>query len=172
MKTYPVFEFAYKHSINNTMHPCQHIFDFYSNAGKNKLGTLVCHKSELQIRPNYEGNVLAIDFLEVTNKNQGFGTKVLKFAEEYSKQIGCKGFITLKADGSYMPERIPHIFYRKFGFSTLDKSTDKKLDKFIKQNANATMNDFPCLLMHFPKPDKESNGLKRVLSLLKQMLKI
>lgn len=167
MKTNPVLDFVYEHSVNKIMHPCQHVFDFYSDTGKNKLGTLVCHKSELQLRPNYDGNVLAIDFLEVTNKNQGFGTKVLKFAEEYSKQIGCKGFMTLKADGSYMPERIPHIFYRKFGFSTLDKGADKKLDKFIKKKVNATIKDFPCLLMHFPVPDKKTNGLKRILSLFK-----
>lgn len=172
MKINPVLDLVYEHTINKVMHPCQHIFDFYSDTKKNKLGTLVCHKSELQIRPNHNDNVLAIDFIEVTNKNQGFGTKILKFAEEYSKQIGCKGFMTLKADGSYTPEKIPHVFYRKFGFSTLEKSTDKKLDIFIKQKLNATTNDFPCLLMHFPIPDKEPSGLKRILSLLKQMLKI
>ena len=164
MKTHRILDFTYKHSVNKVMHPQQHIFDFYSNGDKLKLGTLVCHKSEIQIRPNYDGNVLAIDFLEVTNKNQGFGTKILKFAEEYSNQIGCKGYMTLKADGSYMPERIPHIFYRKFGFTALEKHTDKRLDKFIKRKTNATINDFTSLLMHYPKPDKKPSILKRILS--------
>lgn len=169
MKTNLVFDFTYEHSINKVMHPCQHIFDFYSGTSKNRLGTLVCHKSETKIRPNYEGSVLAIDFLEVTNKNQGFGTKVLKFAEEYSKQIGCKGFLTLKADGSYMPEKIPHIFYRKFGFSTLEKNTDKKLDTFIKQKTNATIHDFPCLLMHYPpSTDTKTSLLKKIVPVNEQ----
>ena len=65
--------------------------------------------------------------------------------------------MTLKADGSYMPQKIPHIFYRKFGFSTFDKKTDKNLDKFIANNLNATSNDFPCLLMHYP-PQSEKSG--------------
>lgn len=162
MKTTPVANFVYEHSVNKKMHPCQHIFDFYSNVDKNKLGTLVCHKSELQIRPNYEGNVLAIDFLEATHKNQGIGTNILKFAEKYSEQIGCKGFMTLKADGYITPNRIPHIFYRKFGFSTLEKSTDKKLDKFIKKQTNATTRDFPGMLMHYP-PSKEKISVLKSL---------
>lgn len=162
MKVNSVLDFGYKHSVNKVMHPNQHIFVFYSDTDKSEIGTLVCHKSDLPLRPNYDGKVLAIDFLEVTNKNQNLGTKILKFAEDYSKRIGCKGFMTLKADGSYTPERIPHIFYRKFGFSTLEKRVDKKLDRFIKLKTNATTNDFPCLLMHYPKPEKESANIKRL----------
>lgn len=171
MKTIPIFDFTYDHSVNSVMHPPQHIFDFYSNQHKHKLGTLVCHKSELPIRPNYDGSVLAIDFLEVSNKNSGTGAKILKFAEEYSKQIGCKGFMTLKADTSYMPENIPHIFYRKYGFSTFDKSCDKQLDKFIKHNRNATKRDFPCLLMHYPAFDMKNVKLKiKLKNLLKYVI--
>ncbi len=169
MKTNCILDFSYKYSANKIMHPTQHIFDFYSVKDNAKLGTLVCHKSELQIRPNYDGKVLAIDFLEVTNRNQGLGTKILKFAEEYSKQIGCKGYMTVKADGTFMPERIPHIFYRKYGFSTLEKKTDKKLDKFIRQKTNATKKDFPCLLMHYPNVPK--NPTRKILSFVKQLLK-
>lgn len=169
MKIKTNYNFSYEHSTNRVMHPTQHIFDFYSNT--NKLGTLVCHKSELKIRPNYDDNVLAIDFLEVTNKNQGFGTKILKFAKEYSEKIGCKGFMTVKADSSYTPDKIPHIFYRKFGFSTLEKSTDKKMDKFIKQKINATSKDFPCLIMHYPPLHKRTAPLEKLFSLIKHFYK-
>ncbi len=150
MKTIPVSDLTYKHSVNKIMHPPQHIFDFYSEANNNKIGTLVCHKSVLPIRPNYNGSVLAIDYIQVADKNAGIGTKILNFAQEYSQQIGCKGFMTLKADTSYMPEKVPHIFYRKFGFSSFDKKTDKELDKFIRLRKFATRKDFPCLLMHYP----------------------
>lgn len=170
MKTNSILGFAYEHSINKVMNPNQHIFDIYSVVGKNKLGTLVCHKSEAQIRPNYDGSVLAIDFLEVTDKNKGTGTKILKFAEEYSNEIGCKGFMSLKADPFFMPEKIPHLFYRKFGFSTLDKKTDKQLDKFIKHNANATSKDFPCMLMHYPPAKKEPSIIERMFIEIKKVL--
>ena len=163
--------FFYKHSINKVMQPCMHIFDFF-NTNNNKIGTLVCHKSERKLRPNYNDSVLAIDFLEVTQKNQGYGTKILEFAKEYSKQIGCNGFLTLKADVSYMHERIPHIFYRKFGFSSFDKSIDKKLDKFIQQKKDATLKDFPCLLMHYPPmADNKAFDLKKILVYLNQLFK-
>ena len=170
MKADAIFDFSYEHYVNKVMHPEQHIFDFYSNTEKNKIGILVCHKSELNIRPNYNDNVLAVDYIEVTNKNQGVGTKILKFAEEYSKQIGCKGFMALKADGSYTPERIPHVFYRKFGFSTLENKTDKKLDKFVKRKINATNNDFPCMLMHYPILDKKNKCYKKISLLFKKLL--
>lgn len=152
------------------MHPNQDIFDIYDLDKKNKLGILVCHKSELPLRPNYEKPVLAIDFLEVTTKNKGIGTKILKFAEEYSKQIGCNGYLTIKADGSFVPQKIPHIFYRKFGFSTFDKKTDKKLDKFIAQNTCATFKDFPCLLMHYPPLPKKSPKFMQMFAKILQNL--
>ena len=164
---------SYKHSVNNVMHPAQHVFDFYSDKDKIKAGTLVCHKSEIKLRPNYDKPVLAIDFLEVTNKAQGIGTKILKFAEEFSRKSGCNGFMTLKSDVSFMPEKIPHTFYRKFGFSTLEKKTDKKLDMFIRQNKDATHKDFPCLLMHYPPmAEKNSFSLKNIALLLKQFFRL
>ena len=165
-------DFVYEHTVNKVMHPNQDIFSVYDSDKSNKLGTLVCHKSELPLRPNYENSVLAIDFLEVTPKNKGVGTKILKFAEEYSRQTGCNGYLIVKADGSFMPERIPHIFYRKFGFSTFNKETDKKLDKFITRKLNATNKDFPCLLMHYPpQAEKIPTVLQKCAEILRKMFK-
>ena len=135
------------------------------------MGTLVCHKSELALRPNYDKSVLAIDYLEVAVKNRGFGTRILKFAEEYSRQIGCNGYITVKSDVSFMPERLPHLFYRKFGFSTFDKKNDIKLDKFIIKNRNATIKDFPCLLMHYPPIRENITFRERCIKVLQKILK-
>lgn len=168
MKIDPMFNFLYEHRVNKIVHPNQDVFDIYDLSKSNKLGTLVCHKSEIPLRPNYDNSVLAIDFLEVTSKNEGLGTKILKFAEKYSKQIGCEGYLTLKADGYFMPQKIPHIFYRKFGFSTFDKKTDKKLDKFIAKNSNATIEDFPCLLMHYPPKPSKFAKLVQILSKMLQ----
>lgn len=162
MKTESVSDFYHVHTENKVMHPALHIFDFYTNANC-KIGTLVCHKSKLNIRPNYDSSVLAIDFLEVTDKDKGYGTTIVKFAKEYSEQIGCKGYMTLKADGTYMPEKIPHIFYRKLGFSTLDKKIDKQLDKILKQKGKAKKHDFPTLLMHYPADKSKQVKLKNII---------
>ncbi|MBP3821394.1 GNAT family N-acetyltransferase [bacterium] len=163
-------KFAYKYTVNKIMHPAQNIFDIYDINTSKKVGTLVCHKTELPLRPNCNNSVLAIDFLEVSSKNKGIGTKILKFAEEYSKHIGCNGFLIVKADGSFTPQRIPHIFYRKFGFSTFDKRTDIKLDKFIKENRSATKKDFPCLIMHYPpKTPKSTKFIKKIVKIIERI---
>ena len=163
MKINSSLNFTIEHTVNKVMHPNQDVFDIYNLDKTIRLGTLVCHKSELPLRPNYEKSVLAIDFLEVTTKNEGLGTKILKFAEEYSKQIGCNGYLTVKADGSLLPQKIPHTFYRKFGFSTFDKKIDVKLDKFISKNINATIKDFPCLLMHYPPQPKKTTKFMQIV---------
>lgn len=115
MKVHSTLNFAYEHTVNKVMHPPQNIFDIYSTDRAKKIGTLICHKSEIPLRPDYEGSVLAVDFIEVNRPNKGFGTKILKFAEDYSREIGCKGYLTLKADSSFTPNKIPHTFYRRFG---------------------------------------------------------
>ena len=172
MKISSSLNFIVEHTVNKVMHPNQDVFEIYDMDKTKRLGTLVCHKSELPLRPDYKNSVLAIDFLEVTTKNEGLGTKILKFAQEYSKQIGCNGYLTVKADGSLLPQRIPHIFYRKFGFSTFDKKIDMKLDKFVSKNINATIKDFPCLLMHYPpNPNKIPKFMQICAEILQKMSK-
>ena len=164
--------FIYEHSINSTMRPAQHIFNFYSPSDKSRVAKLVCHKSDVPIRPNYNNPVLAIDYLVVNDTNKGNGTKILKFAEEYSKKRGCNGFMTLQSDVGFTPQRIPHIFYRKFGFTTLDKKTDRRLDRFIKRNKDATWRDFPNMLMHYPPiADKKQSLVNKLWSYLTKLFK-
>lgn len=160
---------TYKYSVNKLTNPPLHIFNVYSADNTRKIGTLVCHKSGIPLRPGYKGSVLAIDYLEVTETDKGAGSTILKFAHEYSQKIGCKGYMTLKADGSFTPKKIPHLFYRKFGFSSFDPKTDKKLDTFIHQNKNATSVDFPSLLMHYPPQDKTESRKFVLKNLLKKL---
>lgn len=164
-------DFSYKHTVNKIMHPEQDVFEFYNSNNKEKIGTLVCHKSEFSLRPNHENPVLAIDFIEVSKKDEGVGTKILKFSEKYSEFKGCQGYLTLKADSSITPERVLHIFYRKFGFSTLDKKTDKKMDKFIKSGTNATVKDFPCMLMHYPPQPKRLTFIQKFAKFARKLFK-
>ena len=171
MKVNPNLEFLYIHSTNNSMWQTREVFDFFSKESKEKIGTLVCHKTKSEFRPDYKGSILAVDFLVTAEHNKGHGKKILKFAEEYSRQVGCNGYMSLKSDVSYTPQSIPHLFYRKYGFSTLDKSADKKMDRFIKQNKPATYKDFPCLLMHYPPAaEKENLLIKTAKNLLHDFL--
>ncbi len=93
---------------------------------------------------------LCIDKLISTCCGKGYGTEMLNFAKFYSKKTGCNGFLHLFADGCYNPHRLPHIFYRKYGMSTIDPKIDKKLDKLIAKNKNATYKDFKTEKMYYP----------------------
>ena len=106
--------------------------------------------------PDYDGNILMITKIESFEKNQGIGKGMIDFAKNYSKQNGFNGEIVLFADCSFTPKRVPHLFYRKQGFTTLSKVKDFKMDMFIKKNKDATWDDFPSMLMCYsPSLQKE-----------------
>lgn len=100
---------------------------------------------------------LYIDNLISNCSGHGYGSKMLDFAINYSKKLGCNGYFHLLADGCYNPHRLPHIFYRKYGMSTTDYKIDKKLDKLIKKGKNATYKDFKTEEMYYP-PIKHSES--------------
>lgn len=140
----------WKRKVNPIMHPAQTEFVAISMTGDGNWGELVLHKTNISHRPDYNGSSLAIDFIKSKQPGKGIGKQMFLFAQNYSKQIGCNGYILGKADGSFTPQKIPHLLYRKWGMSTLDKNVDYKMDKFIKNNKNATTKDFPCMLMFYP----------------------
>ena len=74
---------------------------------------------------------------------------MLDFAKKIAEKSGCNGSVVLKADESFSPQKIPHLFYRKNGFTTLDKKIDQKMDTFIKKGKTATYKDFPSLVMYY-----------------------
>ena len=119
---------------------------------------MVCHKLNFKLRDDYDGDTLGIDFLLSNDKGKGYGTKLLNYAKNYSKQLGCNGYICLKADSTLSYYKAPHQFYRKNGFTTLDKVIDKKLDKFNKEGLQGSYLDFRPKLMFFP-PQREIQNL-------------
>lgn len=132
------------------MHPAQIEFIAISTTGDGNWGELVVHKTNISQRPDYNGSSLAIDFMKSKQSNKGLGKQMFLFAQNYSKQIGCNGYILGKADSSFTPQKIPHLLYRKWGFSTLDRNIDQQLDKFINKSKNATIKDFPSMLVFYP----------------------
>lgn len=146
----------YKRLCKSYMSPPQTEFVAFSTAGDKNFGELVVHKSKLIFRNDYQGDTLAIDFIQSQKKHNGLGSSMIEFAKNYSKRIGCNGYLVLKADSTLDKKEVPHIFYRKMGFTTFDKKIDKKLDSFIKSKTSATSKDFSSQLMFYPMKKKKN----------------
>lgn len=147
------------------------IFNIGSTKTQSQLGQMVCHKSNISLRKNYNGPILIIDFITTKIHDKGYGSILLNFAKQYSKKIGCNGYIVLKADSSFTPKRIPHLFYRKQGFSSFDPITDRKMDRFIRKNKNATYKDFMATIMHYPPNPPKTNIFKKTITNIRNYLK-
>ena len=168
-KTLPEVLF-YKRRINKSLGLKKLEYVAFSTKRPKIWGELILDKLTTQYREDYTGPTLAIDLIKSKKTNQGLGTAMINFAKNYSKQNDCNGYLILRADASLSPQRVPQIFYRKQGFSTLDKKTDAKMDKFIKNGSNATIKDFVVNIMHYPpKQDKQRLSL---LEKFQKMLEI
>jgi len=103
---------------------------FSTNPNCQNRGEMYCFKEHI-LRPDKQDFVpsLYIDFLFSTKSGEGFGTSLLNFAKKYSKEIGCNGRFHLMASSGLLPQKVPHVFYkkcfendkdlRKFGFSKI-----------------------------------------------------
>jgi len=147
------------------------IFNMFSTRNGKRLGMLVLQKGKVNIENYYNGDILLIDFISSFQPQNGYGETMLNLSKNIAKKNNCNGHIMLKADTSFLPQKIPHLFYRKNDFTTLDKKLDKKMDTFIKKDKCATYKDFPCLLMYYPAPQKTPskwslfiNSLKKIFS--------
>ena len=159
----------YLRGVNNVLKPPQKEYVIFSPKQSGLPGgVLKCHKSSLYLRPDYNGSILAIDFIKTTNRGAGYGKSLLNFAKNLSKQIGCEGQIILKAVGKFTPMSVPHLFYRKNGFTTLDEEIDKKMDKYIKQNKRASTNEFLDMLMFYPDMEKKKSMTQKFSEKLKK----
>lgn len=125
---------------------------FPTNKNKTGYGRMICRKIEEPLFSPQKSPLLLIDFLYSFGENKGFGSALVNFAKYYSKKNGANGNIGLKADVSFQPLRIPHVFYRKMGFGTLESQANKKLDKAIENHKDLTYKDLPCRLMFYPAP--------------------
>lgn len=140
----------------------------FSTKNPKVWGELILRKSNVQHREDYAGPTLAVDFILSKLKDKKLGTAMMNFAKNYSKQNGCNGYVILRADGSLSPQRVPQIFYRKQGFSTLDKKRDAKMDEFIKKDSFATTKDFVVDIMHYPplKDEQKPSFKERFLKII------
>lgn len=143
---------------------------FSTKRGDNRIARMICFPQSI-----YRDGKMHVPSLYVCKlfaPGGGFGTAMLNFARVYSKMIGCGGNIHLQASGCYMPQRVPHIFYRKYGMNTSYEAINKKLNKFVEKGKSATYMDFDEIEMYYPPikifPHKEN----KILKIIKKFFKI
>lgn len=93
----------------------------------------------------------------------GFGTALLDFARIYSKKLGCNGYFHLTSDISFMPHRIPHPFFIKYGMNTGIPKIDKKIARFMKRGKNLTYKNFKNVEMYYPPVKPKDNSIKNYI---------
>lgn len=123
------------------------LYRMFSTKNGKSIGEMVAIPSVLH-------QTLIIDRLIIprcANRRQGAGTDFLNFAKNLSKSFGFeKRMMLLASTLSLDPHNPPHIFYRKFGFTTDNKELLKKIDKCIKKGTQLDDYSTPQTLMHYP----------------------
>ena len=111
---------------------------------KKVLGRMIVH-------PNINRQ-LEIDELTIyTQKRQGYGTRFLDYAKKLSLEYGYGGNLVLNASTTpYDPHNPPHIFYRKYGFTSDNKKMIKKIDRSIKKGRQLDAYTTSPLIMYYP----------------------
>ncbi len=145
-----------------------------STKGDFGYGKMIMRRINTHLIPGYNGKSVGVDLIFSKNSGKGYGRNLIEYAKTYSKQIGREGYMILKADSGMEPMRVPHIFYRKCGFTTLDDELDAKLDMFIKRKKTATHNDFKTSMMYYyPNSETKQKGafafFKNLVSGLKKI---
>ena len=154
----------YKLNTSNIINRDQTNFIAFTTTKPTNYGRFITSTMNTLFRPDYNGKALTLDLIKVHDKYQGLGKKIIDFVKNYSKQNGCNGYIVTTSYCGFTPNKIPHLFYRKQGFSTLDKAYDKELDKFIKNNQYATQYDFFSKLMYYPELKRKENFFEKTFN--------
>ena len=143
----------------------------FFSAFSTKTGKICGHVScipEILLRDKQKIRSMYVDELISYNPGHGVGTILLDFVRTLSKKYDCGGRFHLNSSACFQPNRIPHIFYRKYGMTSGSKCIDRKLDKFIKQGKMATHRDFGSLSMYYP--PKDFNGKIKFLECVMKFL--
>lgn len=127
--------------------------------------TLMCCYPELIHRDNKD-NVPSLLITKILSIPQrcGLGSKMLNFAQQFSKEKGCNGYFHLVAGDFYMPNHVPHVFYYKYGMNTNSRETNDSLFYYALMNKDATYKDFNDVYMYYPpikNPETKWQRLRR-----------
>ncbi len=88
--------------------------------------------------------------VEPNIRRNGYGKRFLNFAVNLSNKLGLNGNLRvmagLTANDLLNP---PHIFYRKYGFTSDNKEVLSKIDKFIENQIKPEPYDLPITVMYY-----------------------
>jgi hypothetical protein len=121
----------------------------FSTKDPKKTGKMSLIKTTQPVNGRPTPYILVLMLLSKPRK-QGACTKMLDYVQKFSKRNNCDGRFYLCADAQFTPKEAPHIFYRKYGMNTGVPVDDKKIDMFIKNGKNGTIQDFPHQKMYYP----------------------
>ena len=115
---------------------------FYNPAKSNtykmidlKKGSLIGEMSAVKRKDLYLQSL----YINPEYRRQGYGNKFLDFAVNLSEKFGLEGNLRLLAGLTNKDlKNPPHIFYRKYGFTSRDKKILKYIDKCIKKERQAS----------------------------------
>ena len=115
---------------------------------------------------------LEIVRLLVFQRRKGYGTKFINFAKNESNEYNCNNHLFLLASSLYDPQYPSHIFYRKQGFTSINKKMNKILDKCIAKNEK--LNNAENLIMYMPvkkeEPEQKYGFFKKLKNLLSKLI--
>ena len=162
---YPPIKYSLKKIPDNLVyysHKNKHYHDFMMSTTTKPFSTCYayCNKGNYYNNEGYFPSLL-VYMIKSNPQGSGLGSKMLDVMSNFSKKQGCEGRFHLFSTTQFSPNRIPHIFYRKYGMSTGYAQIDKKLDKFIKMGKPATCEDFDSILMHYS-PSMQHNKKQKL----------
>ena len=111
---------------------------------------------EMLAFPTVNKDVFIDSLIIFKQRRQGLGRFLLDFAQNMSKKMGFKGRMSVCA--GILPEdpkNPPHIFYRKYGFSSPDRKILEIIDSHIKQKKQLNHLTTPNLIMYYNPEEKQ-----------------
>lgn len=102
-----------------------------------------------------------------------FGSKLLDFVQNISRENGGEGRFHLIATADFTPQKPAHIFYRKYGMDSLYDITIRNIDRCIKGKIPVSQLELPDMPMYFiPQKINKQPASKNGLSLIKRFIKL
>jgi hypothetical protein len=145
-------------------------FVLISTKHKGEKALMRCYPESIMTPKGEFIKSLYVWTLDSSKSGLGLGSALLNFAKIHSKRLGLGGHLHLISTSEKTPERVPHIFYKKFGMNTDDIYINHKLDKFIKEGKTATSNDFSSVAMYYPPINLEPSKFDKFISKIKKFV--
>ncbi len=133
-----------------------------------KNGNLI---GEMVAYPSVKQDVFIDRLLIYKDRRNGYGKNFLNFAKNMSKNFGFEGRMSVCAGTlAEDPFNPPHIFYRKYGFTSDNKKLLKMIDQHMNKNKQLNYRTMPDLMMYYD-PELKIKNTKSLWQKIKNIFK-